>query len=470
MAGAFGVMAVTATSAQAVTAEHAEAIGQWAYRNAPFAEQSCAATCAELLERQYALPSYSRPAGELAGLEARAGLWTRALPVLSRVTLAGTAAYLGWKIGSGIRDLWVQAPSPTTVEAPSAGGARLYPEGQTMVAFWGQDVPAPVSGWLLDYGGLPYFYTIRAVSPCPAYPSYPTVPADGMLLTRDLPQPAGDNCGTQACPLCPPVWHPNTPEQQGAMFVPLKTSTPVPYTGQSTNGTVSAGTDPGLASATSNVTTELNTHTERYPTLLPWLEEQLDDIDFQHATDDYETNDGVDDVVKPDRDEYPWAAPPETDWRRWCEMSTPGAGMSAIDPEPDRFDSYDNPSFFPANTIGTADLLYGTNAEGGYGHWNDIKGFGVRKIAAKHGWTSADITATAAALLETPVGPLGAKRRYVYTGPSYSPPNPTVVDPAYAATGDCVRIVVVETVPRSGEPRSRAIITSFGKWTGDHPS
>jgi len=394
------------------------------------------------------------------------GLWSRAVPVLSRLTLAGTAAYVGWKVGSGVRALWVEAPVPTTVEAPDFDHATLYPKGEVVYAFWGQDFPMPYSGWLLDAGGNTGFWVRDANDPCPRYLNMPEVPAGGDIFIVDGP--------SQSCWIQP--WGPETYviPQQGIAMIPLRTSAPVLFDNQPYDATVSAGSDPGLAGATADVGVELDDHPEEYPNLGPWLQTALDDIDFARAEADWQTNDSVDDVVDPDREEYPWAAPPDTDWQRWCELSTPGAGMAAINPQPDPFTSYDTPPTFPASTIGTADLLYGTDSENGYGKWNDIKGFGVRKIAAKHGWTTADITATAGTLLNTPTrGPYGNGARYEFRGSSYPPPNPAAVASGYLSQGHCERVVIVatqaDTIGGQTEPRSRGIVTSFGKWIGPHP-
>lgn len=455
-----------AGDASALTTEHAQAVGQWSYRNAPFSQSTCASTCAELLDRQFALPSYSRTASELAQLEQKAGLWERAAPVLGRVSLAATAAIIGWKIGNGIRSLWVATPTPTTTEAPDFSSASFYGQGATIASLWGVNVLAPSAGWALETdGGVPYFYTLKAQSPCPLSISPPTTPPDGEMLTVDMPQPAGENCYVQ--PWGP--WKSNTPAQQAVMFVPMKLSMPVDFDAQPYASTVLPGSDPGVDGATNAVKTELETHANLYPRLLPWLETSLDDIDYAHADTDYQQNDGTDDAVDPKRDTYPYVAPPDTDWRRWCETSAPGTGVSEIDSGPGWFESYPSPSSFPANGIGTADLLYGTDAETGFGNWNDIKGFGVRKIAAKHGWATSDVLATSAALLTDPVrGPYGKGDRYEFHGAPYQPTS-SAVPAEYLSQGHCERVVVVATTTAAGEPRSRGIVTSFGKWIGPKP-
>ena len=94
------------------------------------------------------------------------------------------------------------------------------------------------------------------------------------------------------------------------------------------------------------------------------------------------------------------------------------------------------------------------------------RGFGIRKIMAKQGWSVADRDATIAALQRPPVltpsdFPTGFNRevgRYKFEGPDYSPSDPSVVTKA----GGCRRIVSVDSVAWPGESQPRGIITSFG--------
>jgi hypothetical protein len=420
----------------------------------------------ELLERQYQLPPYSRTAEELAQLQKKVSLWSRAAPVIGRLSLVAGSGYLGWKIGTGIRSLWIGTELPSTSQAAPFSAAYFFAPGSTIVSFWGQNVLAPTAGWALEANGLTYFDTIKAQSPCPLVVSVPPAPAGAVLLTKDLPQPAGMNCYRK--PSGP--WVPNTPAQQGVMFLPLKVSAPVEYTGQPVTHTVLAGIDLGVAGTTTAVKNEIESYPAAYPNLVPWLEETLDDIDFERARDDFEADGSVDEMVEPERDTYPWTAPPASDYRRWCELSGPGAGWSSIEEGPGWFESYHSPPSFSASTIGGADLLFGTDQENGYGRWNNIVGFGVRKIAAKHGWSSDDALATAAALQNPPVsGPSRDDNRYEFRGMPYEAPTTAQIPPAFRPAGHCARVVVVATTPRLNEPRSRGIITSFGKWFGPRP-
>jgi hypothetical protein len=108
---------------------------------------------------------------------------------------------------------------------------------------------------------------------------------------------------------------------------------------------------------------------------------------------------------------------------------------------------------------GTVYLRWGwaiPNLDNPHMHWD---GWGYRKIAAKHGWSSADATATATALLDTgPIVKGGEGERYEYRGPNYT------------GTGGatCRRVVVVDhertddEISR-GAPSPAHIITSYGE-------
>ena len=228
--------------------------------------------------------------------------------------------------------------------------------------------------------------------------------------------------------------------------------------------------DPSTSNPTAVQTaiqTELDTHPGDYQLL----------IQFINALDDWNTHDGEDETVKPDPKMQPelsqWEAPDPDNWQRWCELSLPGTNYMSVNSVPGAFDVYPNAGPYPSSTLGSVDMLYGDDDEdqAKYGPWSKIKGFGIRKIAAKHGWSAADDAATAATLLAptSVTGPSNSDdERYVFRGSMYTPTNPSVPLP-YANQALCQRVVVVATQARQGEPRSRSIITSYGKWTGSKP-
>lgn len=103
----------------------------------------------------------------------------------------------------------------------------------------------------------------------------------------------------------------------------------------------------------------------------------------------------------------------------------------------------------------TTTLRWGTTAfDPEARNWD---GFGYRHIAAKHGWTAADETATRAALATTPVPiPDRGHDRWEFTGPDYGG----------RAGAVCRRVVVVDYDRAPSAPAPEGIITSYGKLVG----
>lgn len=140
-----------------------------------------------------------------------------------------------------------------------------------------------------------------------------------------------------------------------------------------------------------------------------------------------------------------------TQWQRWCELSTPGAGYVASNE-----DKWAQKEYFPASSLGFGvPLLWGEDTSGSApgGDYSGVKGFGFRKIALKHGWTESDRVATQEALMY----PSTTQGRYrMFQGPEYNPVS------VYAKPGaKCARRVVVELVGKDNAP-ARQIITSYG--------
>jgi hypothetical protein len=88
----------------------------------------------------------------------------------------------------------------------------------------------------------------------------------------------------------------------------------------------------------------------------------------------------------------------------------------------------------------------------------DWGGWGYRHIAAKHGWTSAEVTATREALLSgtTTPDPIRGVDRWIYRGPEYLGRNGV----------RCQRVVVVDFGTTDREEAvgvgPASIVTSFG--------
>jgi len=166
-----------------------------------------------------------------------------------------------------------------------------------------------------------------------------------------------------------------------------------------------------------------------------------------------------DPMTEPIRFGTDWSTPPLTDWRRWCERSNPGSGYYENSPADDPYDTKETfPSSLDENGQPRAvKLLWGRDFSG-TGDYKYIDGFGFRKIALKHGWTTTDIADTAEALTvgDKEQNPSVAGR-WEFHGPPYSPVNP-VANP----NAQCQRTVVVDTDRRGSEPGPREIVTSFG--------
>ncbi|HEX7300377.1 MAG TPA: hypothetical protein VF257_15370 [Solirubrobacteraceae bacterium] len=160
----------------------------------------------------------------------------------------------------------------------------------------------------------------------------------------------------------------------------------------------------------------------------------------------------------PDPSENPLETgiPPQIPRDKRCEISTPAPDS---DTTTDRWAVHTTfqRKTLDGNMVDTY-LYWGVATAPSEKPW---KGFGYRKIAAKHGWQQADATATAQALQRTPErNDLDrgdhSLTRWQYTGPVYDPPA--------GGPGKCRRRVVVQTDVAGAEPQAREIITSYGHW------
>jgi hypothetical protein len=182
-----------------------------------------------------------------------------------------------------------------------------------------------------------------------------------------------------------------------------------------------------------------------------------------------EGEDGEDPATEPATHAAPPETPDVTEKERWCERTAPG--VTDVDPPGD--DPWKVSEAYSTSEGFSADLLAGSELLGDPSKpyaWRTLEGFGLRKIIAKHGWTSADRADTIDALLN-PVTPpeyapagttLGNRGRVVFKGRPYDFPDPSRV--GAGAPGRCQRIVVIDRQARPDEPRSREIITSFGAY------
>jgi hypothetical protein len=143
-----------------------------------------------------------------------------------------------------------------------------------------------------------------------------------------------------------------------------------------------------------------------------------------------------------------------------CELSTPTFPVEppANDPTPEEFSLITDSSLVASegfvSTYGSTSMHWGaTTFLGIFDGRPDYDGWGYQHIAAKHGWSRADDTATRTALdgFSRPSKNPDALEAYVFYGPEYRQAGRT-----------CVRVVVVEYEAAEGEPEPKGIITSFG--------
>jgi hypothetical protein len=167
-----------------------------------------------------------------------------------------------------------------------------------------------------------------------------------------------------------------------------------------------------------------------------------------------------------ERDPENWPKPTlKTERDHRCDLSPPAyydlGGNSDPDPYTPKistpFPTPERPTGAPPSIFADPYLRWGkTSYQGTY--LDNFDGWGWRHIAAKHGWSAADITATA----ET----LAAPERTV----QQSETSMRYIGPQYQQNGAlCERRVVVQFAPIEGDPPDtpRGIVTSFAAVLGD---
>jgi hypothetical protein len=182
-----------------------------------------------------------------------------------------------------------------------------------------------------------------------------------------------------------------------------------------------------------------------------------------------EGEDGNDPSTEPATNPAPPGTPEPTEKQRWCERTPPGV----TDVSPPGDDPWKVIETYITSEGFYADLLAGSEQFGDSTKpvvYRTIRGFGLRKIILKHGWTSADRADTIDALLHpatppeyAPAGtPLGDRGRVLFRGRPYDFPDPSRVDSG--APGRCQRVVVIDRQAEGDEPSARGIITSYGRY------
>jgi hypothetical protein len=199
-----------------------------------------------------------------------------------------------------------------------------------------------------------------------------------------------------------------------------------------------------------------------------------DGFDLIRAERDWQRYDGVDTMGEPYAHGYPYIAPPAENEDRWCEYSAPGNGYAAVNPDAAMYDVWREYAIsvqFPSAS-GLVPMYYGTDSAKPNPSLlvDKIVGFGVRKVAAKHGYGPQDEAETQTALaagISTLVNPVAFPGRYRFVGPSYDPPDPSRILASMVPVGKkvvCNRVVIVDTEPLFGAPQARGIITSYGRY------
>lgn len=222
------------------------------------------------------------------------------------------------------------------------------------------------------------------------------------------------------------------------------------YTGQTYGPWTAPPSDPGLA----NVKEALRTALESGQ--LPAAREKLEfELGVAGACDPVEPNVCND---QPDSDR---------EQQKRCDLS-PGGLLQ--DPDPARTRNLGDPALYVTHQAfqrrpvgGAATDRVDTALLKGW--TEDIRpskkewaGWGWRHIAAKHGWSEADVRATDEALSTEPQQGATGSATLVYKGPQYIQNG-----------ARCERWVVVAPTPGNftpPEPKAKEIMTSYGRWLG----
>jgi hypothetical protein len=447
-----GLLAAPAASAEPLPPElgqQLDAIVEQNYRgSAQPSPPACSATCQQLWAAE------TRPgqtglagAGERTGLEAlqresrSLRIATRLMPalrVLGEAHLAFETGRLGWRIGSWANNKFLRVGLPPTVNYSSAitdQRIRFRAAGENLTPY--TPSPMPEDGWVWEYtqgGG--YWYGYWQSPGCEPSPHQRSGPGGRFV----------DVTWSTDTVFC---WTGDYPNQRLPMFASyvsensLEADAPVAdYAGQSYDIWSSPPPDPGESSVRDQIEDELEAG--HFPTLREKYEYELGVP-------------GACDPVEPNVCNLPEESNRAKEMR--CDL---GSGGEQQDPDASRGNTTNDPALYvvhtplerrpvdggPSDRTPTAMKKGWTEDVGGKREW---AGWGWRHVAAKHGWSQADIDATAAALINEPE-PQPNGRLY-YRGDEYTQNG-----------ARCKRLVVLADTPRSGEPAAKEIITTFGEF------
>lgn len=445
------VLGVISSSAHAYTLHpkveaEFDKIVEFNYRgSAQTSQPNCSAVCQELRSAETRPGGWSTPAAEQLSREARTlrittGL-TDAIRLANSFSLGLTAFDVGYVIGSGLNAKFFRVGLPAKSPNVSAAPQKLVfasscsPTSPCSIGSIYHDrttITRPAYIWRWDAAwdspyGANYWDWRSNDSDC----QHPSPPPDAPNIFETV-------ASSSTCHDDPD--HTGTTTSAWWYQDDLRATTPVQdYTGEPWDYVDWwPPTNPGVPTTTTRTRTELESN--RYPILNEKMEYEL----------------GVPEVCDPVEPDV--CNPPDTqrDQERKCELSTP----DDADPDPTTSRDQFAPAQYTTVTSFTRVPLGGgtpvaTALKVGWTRSSTVtewKGWGWRHVAAKHGWSAADISATQTALSNTPMVSGGLQ----YLGPEYQQNGVR-----------CQRLVIVNPeVGAPDEPAPKEIITSYGIYLG----
>jgi hypothetical protein len=362
--------------------------------------------------------------------------------VLGTFTMAVDTFTIGWKIGTGIRSLFVEEDLPAAT-GPETWYASAYSKGDLIASSstFGY-LYAPADGWYVHTSQIGYIETLEDPTICSPANTPPPPPAGAVKLY--FPN-QGTYCFDRPVP--------------ARMFVFWLSPQEGPvqdWTGQSFQVETPAWS--GQPQTATDLQTKVGTElaSGEYPFSEAWYAYLLDPFDYEDPTEDEERDDcrPTDSVrggdPNPERGSGDYLESP-TQWRKRYEIVPPTAFASPT-------------STFPPTGVLTAGgltyLRYGF-AKNSDDPWIGWHGWGWRKIKAKHGWGPTALSNTIKTLHTVPEVKDG-KETY----------RSLAVDRYTGRNGQlCQWIVIVARTQdeelnypeRSDGQPARGIVTAFGK-------